>query len=298
MADINKHSRKRGRSEVNEEAGELQINPTKQSRSAPNSKHFANPQSFIPSTPKGFFLRLHLHLLKSLYDPDTFQLNYEGADGDLVEVKDDGEVQDDVFGAIEQFVKQRRQLSGLVHTVKLNKAVEETASKCLNDNDKEGEEHSPTPMAVPSNDVPKSIFALSSAMSLSSQQSPYGQRLLSGNYSSVLSQSSSKGANLLAALLKRKYLIANRTLRRETHVFQELLSNVKKRIETIETLLAELKGAPGLQSSESGTENQSPNASSSNQHQLPENEEMVARLETKHRLWEMLLKDMKAAYDL
>lgn len=295
MADIAEQSRKRGRSEASE-SGDEQVKLTKRAPFVTNSNSFADPQSFIPTTPKNSFLRLHLQILRSLYTADSLQVHLEGQSDDLAEVRDDGELQEDVFGTIEQFLKQRRQLGGLVNEVKLNKAVYEEAVKYQSD-DLQFEKYSLTPSVASKNEISNSILARSSVVPISSQQSPYGQRFLSGSYRTSLSQASNEGSNLLAALLKRKYIIADRTLRRETHVFQELLSNVKERIETIEALLVEQREAPGLQSPGGGTENLAPNASSSAE--VPENEfrwEMIAKLETKRRLWTMLLRDMETAY--
>ncbi|CAJ1969272.1 unnamed protein product [Cylindrotheca closterium] len=295
MADITEQSRKRGRSEFNE-SGDGQVKLAKRSLLVENNGSFADPQSFIPTTPKNSFLRLHLQILRSLYTADSLETQFEGQRDDLVDVKDDGEVQEDVFGTIEQFLKQRRQLGGLVNAVKLNKAVHDEAAKYQSE-DIQAEQYPLTPSTVPKNEVTNSILARSSVIPLSSQQSPYGQRFLSGSYRTGLSQSSNGGSNLLAALLKRKYLLADRALRRETHVFQELLSNVKERIEIIESLLEEQLKAPGLQSLGGGTENLTPNASSNARvHENEYRSEMVAKLETKQRLWAMLLQDMETAY--
>mmetsp|Transcript_23110 Transcript_23110/g.56996 ORF Transcript_23110/g.56996 Transcript_23110/m.56996 type:complete len:295 (+) Transcript_23110:174-1058(+) len=292
MADITEQSRKRGRSEASESV-HRQVKLAKPPAFIANSDNFLDPQSFIPTAPKNSFLRLHLQILRSLYTTDSSEFHLEGQDDDLVEVKDDGEVQEDVFGTIGQFLKQRRQLGGLVNAVKLNKAVHEEAAKFQSE-DRQVDKYSLNPSAVPKNEITNSILGRSSVIPLSSQQSPYGQRFLSGSYRTGLSQSSNGGSNLLTALLKRKYLIADRTLRRETHVFQELLSTVKERIGMIESLLAQQREAPGLQSPGGESENLTPNASSNAQ--VHDNEEMIAKLETKRRLWSMLLRDMETAY--
>ncbi|KAL3944093.1 MAG: hypothetical protein SGBAC_001824 [Bacillariaceae sp.] len=295
MADKAEQSRKRGRSEASE-SGDEEVKLAKQAPFVTNGNSFADPQSFIPTTPKKSFLRLHLQILRSLYTADSLEFHLEGKPGDLAEVRDDGELQEDVFGTIEQFLKQRRQLGGLVNEVKLNKAVYEEAVKCHN-NALQVEKYSLTPSAASKNEISNSILARSSVIPISSQQSPYGQRFLSGSYRTNLSQSSNEGSSLLAALLKRKYIIADRTLRGETHVFQELLSNVKERIEAIEALLVKQREAPGLQSPGGETQNLASHASSSAE--VPENEfrwEMIAKLDTKRRLWTMLLRDMEAAY--
>jgi hypothetical protein len=90
----------------------------------------------------------------------------------------------------------------------------------------------------------------------------------------------------MAVLLRRKYLIADKTLKQQTDPFKAVFFDVRQRVQKIESLLSK--------QSEDTVDASTENAQVSPGTLLDESEEGIARLETKLRLWKLLLLDLES----
>ena len=217
------------------------------------------------------FLLVHLQLLRALYGPlDT---STQGTK------KEDGTVEVDFFETIQKFLKQRKKLQGHADHVKMYQQVQAEAFRLVKE-EKEIE-NTLTNLSTPKEMVPK-VF-MRQSMSSNKQQSPYAS-LFSGSQQSQ----ETNGGSLLTLLLKRKYLIAAKTLKKETLPFKSLRMDVRQRVETIESLMAK----------ELNNETDSGNAKnlSDGKNEIIDDEESIeyfSRLETKLNLWKLLLLDLE-----
>eukprot|EP00980_Cylindrotheca_fusiformis_P008906 scaffold1900_cov123-Cylindrotheca_fusiformis.AAC.32 len=218
-------------------------------------------------------------VLKCLYDTSV--------DGEAVAEDEgmvgDGEMSAEVFATIQRFITERNKLRGLVDRVQTSKAVQEEAIKFVNQ-EKEAIASTMTPISpAKTRDGPIPMFPRSSSsVVMASQQSPYAPRFFSSSHRMDQLESSSGSLNLMAALLRRKYLIADKMLKKRTDPFKALLVAVRERVQNIDKLLSshckhtveeeEVQKAPDT---------------------IPE--ETATRLETKHRLWKLLLLDLESS---
>lgn len=277
-------SRKRAASE--EESGEN--HEVKRTRFVHSRDSLRSTASFVPTTTGNQFLFLHLQILRSLYDHTI--LDGEDATDETrgANVKDDGEVSDDFFSTIQKFLKERNKLRVLVEKGKMSKGVQDEAISFIKDENEIASAMTPiSPVKTRDATIPNNMFSRSSSAMIPSQQSPYPHRFFSTSHRSEHMEINNGSLNLMAVLLRRKYLVADKTLKQQAQPFNAVLFEVRRRVQKIERLVSELNT--------DGVEEGSLQNVESSGKLADESQEGVARLETKLHLWNLLLLDLKGA---
>lgn len=294
-------SKKRPASVLNEpENGKKESPSKKRNRLERTLGSPAIHTNFLPTPRKSgckTFLFLHLQILRALYG-DPIDCN----DKIHTMIPEDGETNEELWGKIQTFLKEREQLREMADNVRSVRGVHEEAVAFM----KEQKEIAST-MASPwmiNGGIPN-VFG--SRTLFSSQPSPHHHHHYPPNFSLSVShpdEGVGEGGcfGLIAGLLKRKCQIAESNLRIQTNPFRPLLKDVSSRIETLEGLLNGLKNFP---TEHEDTDDDSTEMDPRTQKSVPErvlplptndqNEEVTARRETKLRLWKMLLLDLKSS---
>jgi hypothetical protein len=276
-------SRKRAVSEAREEESGQKRSRYLKSSSVTRSN--ATP-SFIPISKGNHFLLLHLQILRSLYSPTILDDEDVSADANkAIDKEEDGEVSDDFFATIHKFLKERSKLRGLVESVKMSKGVQEEAAIFVKEEKESASALTPNSPGRTREALPN-MFSRSSSAMIPSQQSPYPQRYFSASLRNDQSEMNSGSLNLMAVLLRRKYLIADKMLKQQTDPFKAVFFDVRQRVQKIESLLSK--------QSEDTVDASTENAQVSPGTLPDESEEDIARLETKLRLWKLLLLDLES----
>jgi hypothetical protein len=256
------------------------------------------PQNFIPqftsaSSRKGnHFLLVHMQMLRALYGPTAHIEQAVTDPAESTAKEEDGALTEYHFQTIQKFLKERQTLRSLADKVKQCQGIEEEALKFVKEEKDIVSAMTPSTASNSHDKVRRTTFSTrTSSLFDTGQQSPYPQnRFFPRSHRNDQLESNHGSLNLMAVLLKRKYLIADQTLKRQTSPFRSLLQDVRRRVTRIDALLAKHnESAPDLQNNSVIS---IPDGTLSGH--SGEAVEDIARLETKLRLWTLLLLDLES----
>ena len=272
---------KRSASSLSGSQSQQDERPTKLGRRRLETTNTAN---FVPTAKSKTFLLLHLQILRALYcdpfDSDTNQSNIE-----------DGDVHDDLWDKIRNFMKERSQIQTMSEEVSSLDALCEEALAFM----KEQQEIASSMLSpLGTSGGITNVFSARTSL-LSSQLSPrmarFSGSLLSGE--EMMGEGGSFG--LVAGLLRQKSILASDGLRNKIGPFRPLLEDVEKRINKLQLLLGQIENSLPATDSTGMNSSSAISAASSSLGSKEEDDETIARLETKLCLWKMLLLELKSA---
>jgi hypothetical protein len=221
---------------------------------------------------------------------------------------EDGNVEDGLWDMIQTFLKDRQELRVMADEVESYRGVHDEALRFMEEQREEMANSMPPPPVE--EDIPSMIFSSSRTMYASSSQkqhSPFAGVRFSGAPSFLsgtqinmdpMSQGGVGAFGLIAGLLKRKYCLADDELKEKTKPFLPLVDTVGQRIATLEALMM---GGREDEFPVEETEGMTVNTSKSSEKKpvgfvsdTPD-EELMARMDTKLRLWKLLLLDLSSS---
>ena len=241
--------------------------------------------NFMPTSASKKFLLLHLQILRALYEDPLVDNKDEEQKKSSVE---DGAMNDEMWEKIHKFLQERDQLRAKAKKVELLQGIHEEALLFMRE-EREIERSMPNPWV---NGVPN-MFNSHSIYTSTSQHSPQSRFRTSSH------PEPNEGVDcfgLMAGLLRRKYEITDAQLKETTSPFLPLLTDIENRIEKLEKLLKEEQEHSVEKEETAASELATAYPFSISEIAPPSqrlNEESLARLETKLRLWNMLLLDLK-----
>jgi hypothetical protein len=266
-------------------------------------------ENFIP-TPAKKFLLLHLQILRAVYD-DTDAQNDE--DTPL----EDGTVDQENWNIIQNFLKEREGIQCMFDQVQSCQGVHEEAVQFIHEQREEIMLSASCGDWATAHAVTAPSMLRSSSLLFKTQPSPHGKVPRFSASSSLLSAAArddedvsnqSESFGLIAALLRQKYDIANDMLTEKTNPYRKLLQDVRRRLAILGELRRKEESPPPSPSKEAAGENNNNESSRSDETRTPDkrlrlddffsrqsqdsNEESLARLDTKLRLWKLLLNDL------
>jgi hypothetical protein len=281
-----------------EEGGDEASSPRPLKRAHINAADDQIIENFIP-TPARKFLLLHLQILRAVYD--------DNADDST----EDGTVDKENWKIIQNFLKERAGIQSMFHQVQSCQGVHDEAVDFIQEQREErmmmitssGDWAAARVGAVPS-------LLRSSLLFKTTQPSPHVPRfsasssLLSAAENDEDESNQGEAFGLIAALLHQKYDVADDLLTEKTNPYRKLLQDVRRRVGILGELRRKVVESSSSQTAGENNNNDSEETRTTSPEKrlrLEEvlsrrshdsNEESLARLDTKLRLWNLLLNDL------